>query len=424
MASDLPAHTRGFLFADLRGYSAFTELHGDQAARELLASYRQSVRGVIGTFDGAEIRTEGDSFYVVFDSVSQAVRAGLAILAAVDEPSAEAAAHPVLVGIGIHAGEAEDSAEGIVSSAVNVAARICAQAEPGELLVSDTVRALTRSYLEVSFLPRGRRRLKGIAEPVALYGVVAGRTAGNAVRRNPVRSALPSGDLGRVALAVAAAAGVLAIAIIGGTLMREGVAHEEPTPSASGPAATGLASPSGSDAAPSASLAPFPTDAELALLEAVDESSQDRCSRPTEGPTYIAVNFTNESEPIKVAFVAGIDCALGGINAPDRLRIWQLYATATSRSSVDLRVAPSAILRQKADANAAPRTACAQQVPALEEWSFGDNSGLLTCYETTTGDAILWWTYDGTDIVATAVRDDSDMASLLAWWTAEARFAP
>ena len=113
MSSDDPAasgrsQTRGFLFADLRGYSAFTERHGDQAARELLTRYRGSVRKVIASFDGAEIRTEGDSFYVVFDSVSQAVRAGLAILLAAAEPSAEATAHPVRVGIGIHAGEAED----------------------------------------------------------------------------------------------------------------------------------------------------------------------------------------------------------------------------------------------------------------------------------------------------------------------------
>ena len=57
------SQTRGFLSADLRGYSAFTERHGDQAARELLSRYRRSVRKVIASFDGAEIRTEGDSFY-------------------------------------------------------------------------------------------------------------------------------------------------------------------------------------------------------------------------------------------------------------------------------------------------------------------------------------------------------------------------
>ena len=137
--------TRAFLFSDLRGYSAYTERHGDRAARELLGRYRRVVREVIGTFNGAEIRTEGDSFYVVFASVSDAVLGGLAILASLERERAEQPAQPISVGIGVHAGESEDSEEGIVSGAVNVAARICAQALPGELLVSDTVRALTRT---------------------------------------------------------------------------------------------------------------------------------------------------------------------------------------------------------------------------------------------------------------------------------------
>ena len=171
----MPAQTRGFLFSDLRGYSAYTELHGDRAARALLVRYRRVVRDAIPTFGGAEIRTEGDSFYVVFDSVSQAVEAGLAIqLGLLGETDGE----PIRAGIGIHAGDVEDDLEhGIVSSAVNIAARICAQAEPGEVLVSETVRLLTRSYLEVRFIPRGRRKLKGIGEPVPVYRVLSGQAA-------------------------------------------------------------------------------------------------------------------------------------------------------------------------------------------------------------------------------------------------------
>ena len=418
------SQTRGFLFADLRGYSAFTERHGDQAARELLASYRRSVRKVIASFDGAEIRTEGDSFYVVFDSVSPAVRAGLAILVAVAEPAAHAAAHPVLVGIGIHAREAEDSDEGIVSSAVNVAARICAQAQPGELLVSDTVRALTRTYLDVKFVPRGRRRLKGIGEPVALYQVIAGRAAISAAGGNPLRNALSRRWLRRAGVMAAVAVAVVVVAVIGGTLLREGAAREGPTSSGPGPGSVGQSSSASSVASPSASAAPFPTEAELALLGAVDEPSRDGCTRAEAGPAYVAVGETG-FEPINVAYVAGIDCALGGLNAPDQLRIWLLQATSGGVRGLDsARIAPRSIVGQKADANAAPRTSCAQEVPAREDWSFGDNSGLLACYETVTGDAILWWTYDETDIVATATRDDRDMGALLAWWTAEARFAP
>lgn len=77
--------THGFLFADLRGYTAFAEARGDSAAAELLDRYRALVRGVISTTDGVEIKTEGDSFYLVFPSASRAVSAGLAIVAAAAE---------------------------------------------------------------------------------------------------------------------------------------------------------------------------------------------------------------------------------------------------------------------------------------------------------------------------------------------------
>src|SRR6187402_3808577 len=111
--------TRGFLFADLRGYSEFTDRHGDAAARELIARYRAAVRAVIDEHMGAEIRTEGDSFYVVFDSVAETVLAGMAIVDACEEASR--AGHPMRVGVGIHAGETLDAEEGIVSAAVNIA---------------------------------------------------------------------------------------------------------------------------------------------------------------------------------------------------------------------------------------------------------------------------------------------------------------
>jgi class 3 adenylate cyclase len=69
--------TRGFLVADLRGYTYFVEQRGAAAAAELLTRYRTLARDAIGRFGGAEIKTEGDSFYVVFDSVSSTVRADL-----------------------------------------------------------------------------------------------------------------------------------------------------------------------------------------------------------------------------------------------------------------------------------------------------------------------------------------------------------
>lgn len=163
--------TRGFLFADLRGYTEFVESNGAAAAAVLLERYRALVRGLITEFDGAEIRTEGDSFYVVFESVSQAVRAGLAISGSAATESVASPEQPIRVGIGVHAGETVETADGYVGSPVNIAARLCALAEAGEVFVSDTVRSLTQTVLPVVFDSRGRKQLKGVVEPVTVYSV-------------------------------------------------------------------------------------------------------------------------------------------------------------------------------------------------------------------------------------------------------------
>ena len=163
--------TRGFLFSDLRGYTHFVETRGATTAAALLVRYRALARAAIAQFGGAEIKTEGDSFYVAFNSVSSAVRCGLAISAHAAAASSDHPDEPIQVGVGIHAGETVESDGGYVGSAVNIAARICAQAASGEVLVSETVRALTRSVLPVRFEPRGRRPLKGIADPITLYAV-------------------------------------------------------------------------------------------------------------------------------------------------------------------------------------------------------------------------------------------------------------
>jgi class 3 adenylate cyclase len=215
--------TRGFLFADLRGYTAFVEAHGDEAAASLLDAYRRIVRQVVLGSGGAEIKTEGDSFYVVFPSASQAVRCGLAIVASAASWTAQEPGRPIAVGVGVHAGETAETAEGYVGMAVNLAARLCAQASAGEVLVSDTVRGLVRSSMDVTFSPRGKRRLKGITEPVTVYAASSMATpagGGVAVSRGSevswsagARKAV--GPLG-VGIAVIVAAVVISVVLVYG----------------------------------------------------------------------------------------------------------------------------------------------------------------------------------------------------------------
>ena len=172
---------RGFLFADLRDYTSFVERCGDTAASALLDRYRALVRTIVARYGGAEVKTEGDSFFVVFPSASSAVRCALEIQLAAAAATRDDPATPLHVGIGIHAGETVAGSEGYVGSAVNLAARVCAQARAGEVVVTDTVRSLTRTSLRVEFADRGRRRLKGIPEPARLYLVSPGAGDGAAM---------------------------------------------------------------------------------------------------------------------------------------------------------------------------------------------------------------------------------------------------
>ena len=177
------SETRGFLFADIRGYTEYVERKGAAAAADLLLRYRAVVRDAITRNEGAEIRTEGDSFYVVLRSASDAVLCGMAIVKGVAEENARVPGAPIRVGVGVHAGEAIDTAEGLVGSAVNVAARVCALAGPGEVLVTEMVRGLARNVVPVTFVPRGRHRLKGVAETIELFRVAEseGRSSGRAI---------------------------------------------------------------------------------------------------------------------------------------------------------------------------------------------------------------------------------------------------
>src|ERR1044072_7479944 len=97
--------TNGFLFSDLRNYTGFVDAHGDAAAAAYLDRYRRLVRREVAEYGGAEIKTEGDSFYVVFPSASSAVQCGLAIVRATADEARESGAPPITVGVGVHAGE-------------------------------------------------------------------------------------------------------------------------------------------------------------------------------------------------------------------------------------------------------------------------------------------------------------------------------
>jgi len=202
---------RGFLFSDVRGFTAFAERHGNAAAAAMVGRFLEIARRAIARHDGAELKTEGDNIHAVFPSASGAVLCGLEIVEGAAELNSRGGEQKLNLGVGIHAGEAVETAEGYIGRAVNIAARLCAAARPGEVLVSSTVKGITQASITVGFVPQGRRRLKGIADPILVYAVTRDPNV-----KAPFR--LPGG----LVAAGAAAGAVLALAAlvaIGGPLL-------------------------------------------------------------------------------------------------------------------------------------------------------------------------------------------------------------
>ena len=194
-----PAITRAFLFSDLRDYTSFVEAKGDAAAARLLRDYRTLVRRELARHDGAEVKTEGDSFYVVFEAPSAALDCAVAILRAADVRNGRDPTSPLRIGIGLHAGETVAYDDQFVGSAVNIASRIAGKAGAGDLLISDTLRGLVRTSRNIAMSDRGALDLKGVAEPIRAW-TVDWRQPERAVAPEPapaptrVRLAEPSGQ--------------------------------------------------------------------------------------------------------------------------------------------------------------------------------------------------------------------------------------
>jgi class 3 adenylate cyclase len=386
--SDFPpqtSHANGFLFADLRDYTRFAETRGDQAAAELLSTYRALVRAQIERSAGAEIRTEGDSFYVVFPSASAAIRTGLAILEQARLASEATPDRPIRVGIGVHAGETAETAEGLVGSAVNIAARVCSLAKADELLVTDIVRGLTRTSVPYAFVPIGTRRLKGIAEPIALYRVAAepGYGARQPARR-PTRRAWAGATGIGVALLVGAV--ILRIVAFGGT-------GSQPTPLAS--ATDGGAT----SQAPASADATFPTSAEKDLLSrlplTVYQDGQTNCVRsvPSQVAPGASVSVTCTVPPGGDADSVTYDQFAGG------LQMGTFVDALQNRRHL-------------------PQGDCAHSPAAWQLWivsSVGD--GKLLCYPDESHHAWVVWTYSSSFTLARASRVDADWQKLYGWWS-------
>jgi class 3 adenylate cyclase len=160
--SALPSGTVTFLFSDIEGSTRLLEQLGDRYA-DLLGEHRRILRERLGEADGQEIDTQGDAFFFSFtrakDAVSGAVAAQRA-LAEHDWPDGLA----VKTRMGLHTGEPSVGEEGYVGLDVVRAARICSAGHGGQILLSETTRALVGNNVPegVEIRDLGQANLKDV----------------------------------------------------------------------------------------------------------------------------------------------------------------------------------------------------------------------------------------------------------------------
>ena len=151
------------LFTDIAGSTAIAARIGDRDWRDLLQRHNALVRRQLERFRGHELDTAGDGFLASFDGPARAIRCARAIAESVT-------AIGLTVKAGVHTGECELAERKLAGIAVHIAARIAELAQPGEVLVSSTVKDLVAGS-RIEFTDRGRRALKGVPGEWRLFAL-------------------------------------------------------------------------------------------------------------------------------------------------------------------------------------------------------------------------------------------------------------
>jgi predicted ATPase len=155
----LPTGTLTLLFTDIEGSTRLVDKLGERYS-EVLGEHHRVLREAFERHGGVEAGTQGDSFFVVFSSAAAA-------LAAAMEAQRNLAQGPVRVRMGLHTGEPKVTDEGYVGLDVHRAARIGAAGHGGQVVVSETTRALLDGDFDLRDL--GEHRLKDLPDPIRLF---------------------------------------------------------------------------------------------------------------------------------------------------------------------------------------------------------------------------------------------------------------
>lgn len=156
-----------FVFADIAGFTAMTEAHGDEEAVALVEAFSDVVTRDLDAIGGEHVKTIGDALMLRIPDPGDAIRLGLDIA---HQTLHEHGAVPVRVGL--HHGPAVERNGDYFGAAVNLAARISAAATGGEVLLTAGTAALAPEPEGVMYEARGCQVLRNVLEPVELVAAV------------------------------------------------------------------------------------------------------------------------------------------------------------------------------------------------------------------------------------------------------------
>jgi adenylate cyclase len=162
---EVAEHT--FLFADLAGYTAMTEAHGDEMAADAVTEFCRDVRELLPEFEAEQIKSIGDAVMVRVPEASAAIRLAVRLIGEVGTRHGSLA-----VRVGAHTGPAVHRDGDWFGAAVNLAARVAAVAQRGEVVMTEvTHSAASWAVSEYEIEARPGQTFKNVSEPVTLYAL-------------------------------------------------------------------------------------------------------------------------------------------------------------------------------------------------------------------------------------------------------------
>lgn len=159
---------RIIMFTDLKDSTAMTSRLGDARALHLLHIHNAMTRNALRDFEGREVKHTGDGLMASFVTISDAIQCAIAIQKAFAEYNDSKPETPMYLRIGLSAGEPVEEDNDLFGTTVNLAARVCAHAEPGQILVTQIVREQYQGE-ELLFSDMGEITLRGFDHAICVY---------------------------------------------------------------------------------------------------------------------------------------------------------------------------------------------------------------------------------------------------------------